>query len=177
VSWRRSSRPTVTGTRRRKKDSCEKRFARRRRPGSTLSMSTTHAIVMADTEGHIVHWNAGAQHLFGYTPDEALGQSLDLIVPPAFRDRHWMGFRKGDRHGHLQPRPCHDEHPRGARTAPCSPFPDGSSSSRPRVARWSASSGSTRACRFGNALRSGSFPCDVWGAHGVFAMDIPMRRP
>jgi len=57
-------------------------------------MSTTHAIVMADTEGHIVHWNAEAQRLFGYTPDEALGQSLDLIVPPAFRDRHWAGFHK-----------------------------------------------------------------------------------
>ena len=63
-------------------------------PDGTHSMSTAHAIVMANTDGHIVHWNDEAQRLFGYTPDEALGQSLDLIVPPAFRDRHWAGFHK-----------------------------------------------------------------------------------
>jgi PAS domain S-box-containing protein len=57
-------------------------------------MSRTHAIVMADTEGRIVHWNVGAHHLFGYSAEEALGRSLDLIVPQAFRDRHWAGFRE-----------------------------------------------------------------------------------
>jgi PAS domain S-box-containing protein len=57
-------------------------------------MADTHAIVMADPDGTISHWDAGAEQLFGYAVAEALGQSLDLIVPPEFRERHWAGFRK-----------------------------------------------------------------------------------
>jgi PAS domain S-box-containing protein len=49
------------------------------------------AIVVADTDGVIVHWNAGAERLFGHSPEDAVGQSLDLIVPDEFRDRHWAG--------------------------------------------------------------------------------------
>jgi PAS domain S-box-containing protein len=59
------------------------------------SMSnTSHAVIMSDTDGIISHWNSGAQQLFGYSPTEAIGQSLDLIVPEEFRERHWAGFRK-----------------------------------------------------------------------------------
>ena len=53
-----------------------------------------HAIVMSDPDGIICHWNSGAQQLFGYLPAEAIGQSLDLIVPKEFKERHWAGFRK-----------------------------------------------------------------------------------
>ncbi len=56
-------------------------------------MAEPHAIVMASPDGVIVHWDAGAEHLFGYRAGEALGQSLDLIVPDEFRERHWAGFR------------------------------------------------------------------------------------
>ena len=56
-------------------------------------MTATHAIVLADPDGVIQHWDAGAEKLFGYSPEEAISQSLDLIVPPEFRDRHWAGFR------------------------------------------------------------------------------------
>jgi PAS domain S-box-containing protein len=52
------------------------------------------AIVVADTDGVIVHWNAGAERLFGHSPEDAVGQSLDLIVPDEFRDRHWAGFHR-----------------------------------------------------------------------------------
>jgi PAS domain S-box-containing protein len=52
------------------------------------------AIIMADREGIIRVWNAGAQAVFGYSAREALGQSLDLIIPERFRARHWDGFRK-----------------------------------------------------------------------------------
>ena len=52
------------------------------------------AIIMADLDGIIRLWNAGAQAVLGYTTDEALGQSLDLIIPEQFRARHWAGFRK-----------------------------------------------------------------------------------
>ena len=53
----------------------------------------THAIVVADTEGVIRAWNDGAQALFGYDATEAIGSALDLLVPEAFRERHWQRFR------------------------------------------------------------------------------------
>jgi PAS domain S-box-containing protein len=52
------------------------------------------AIVAADAQGVITVWNAAAGRLFGYTPAEALGQSLDLIIPERQRARHWEGYRK-----------------------------------------------------------------------------------
>jgi len=52
------------------------------------------AIIFADTEGAIRLWNAGAEAIFGYPSAEALGQSLDLIVPEKLRERHWEGYRK-----------------------------------------------------------------------------------
>lgn len=52
------------------------------------------AIVRADLDGNIADWDAGAEEFFGYSPEEALGQSLDLIVPEEFRERHWVGFNR-----------------------------------------------------------------------------------
>lgn len=52
----------------------------------------THAIVMADATGVIRVWSPGAERLFGYDANSALGQTLDLIVPEAYRERHWEGF-------------------------------------------------------------------------------------
>ncbi len=51
------------------------------------------AIVLADTEGTIRFWNAGAEAIFGYSAADAIGQSLDLIIPEAQRTRHWTGYR------------------------------------------------------------------------------------
>lgn len=55
---------------------------------------TQEAIIFADHEGIIRLWNAGAEAIFGYQAAEALGQSLDLIVPERLRDRHWEGYRR-----------------------------------------------------------------------------------
>lgn len=52
------------------------------------------AIIFADREGVIRLWNAGAQAVFGYQSEEAVGQTLDLIVPERLRKRHWEGFRR-----------------------------------------------------------------------------------
>ena len=52
------------------------------------------AIIFADQEGKIRIWNSGAEVIFGYSAEEALGQSLDLIVPEKLRQRHWEGYRK-----------------------------------------------------------------------------------
>ncbi len=52
------------------------------------------AIVAADREGIIRFWNPGAERIFGYAGDEAIGRSLDLIVPERLRQRHWEGYRR-----------------------------------------------------------------------------------
>ena len=52
------------------------------------------AILFADRDGKIRLWNAGAEAMFGYPAQEALGQSLDLIVPERQRDRHWEGWTR-----------------------------------------------------------------------------------
>jgi PAS domain S-box-containing protein len=57
------------------------------------------AIVLADPEGMIRLWNPAAERIFGFTPEEALGSSLDLIVPERFRPRHWAGYREVMRTG------------------------------------------------------------------------------
>ncbi|BBY43962.1 PAS domain S-box protein [Mycolicibacterium celeriflavum] len=51
------------------------------------------AIICADRDGVITFWNASAQRVFGYTPAEAAGQSLDLIIPERLRARHWKGWQ------------------------------------------------------------------------------------
>ncbi|MBN8871840.1 MAG: PAS domain-containing protein [Rhodospirillales bacterium] len=51
------------------------------------------AIVYADAEGTIRGWNRGAIRLFGFAAEEAIGQSLDLIIPATLRERHWTGYR------------------------------------------------------------------------------------
>ena len=52
------------------------------------------AILISDVEGIITFWNSGAERLFGYTETEAIGQSLDLIIPENLRGRHWDGYRR-----------------------------------------------------------------------------------
>ena len=51
------------------------------------------AIVAADRDGVIRFWNPGAERMFGHVSAEAIGQSLDLIIPERLRKRHWDGFR------------------------------------------------------------------------------------
>ena len=55
---------------------------------------TQEAIIFADQDGLIRLWNAGAEAMFGYSAAEAIGQSLDLIVPERQRGRHWEGYHK-----------------------------------------------------------------------------------
>lgn len=52
------------------------------------------AILISDREGLIRFWNTGAEHMFGHSAAEAVGQSLDLIIPENLRDRHWEGYRR-----------------------------------------------------------------------------------
>jgi len=52
------------------------------------------AIVAADAGGAITLWNRAAERMFGHTESEALGQSLDLIIPQRQQQRHWDGYHK-----------------------------------------------------------------------------------
>ncbi len=52
------------------------------------------AIIIADREGVIRFWNRGAELIFGHSAAEAVGQSLDLIIPENLRKRHWEGYRR-----------------------------------------------------------------------------------
>ena len=57
-----------------------------------LVASCPDAIIYADAEGKIRFWNAAASGIFGFTEDEALGASLDLIIPERLQPRHWQGY-------------------------------------------------------------------------------------
>lgn len=64
-----------------------------------LVTRSADAIVYADSAGVIRFWNAGAARMFGFAEGEAVGQSLDLIIPPSLRERHWQGFAETMRTG------------------------------------------------------------------------------
>jgi PAS domain S-box-containing protein len=59
-----------------------------------LLSTSGDAIVAADENGLIRFWNPGAERIFGYAGSEAVGQSLDIIIPERLRERHWSGYRR-----------------------------------------------------------------------------------
>ena len=65
----------------------------------TLIREAPDAIIFADAESVIRFWNRGAERIFGFTEPEALGQSLDIIIPDNLRVRHWEGFSATMRSG------------------------------------------------------------------------------
>ena len=52
------------------------------------------AILFSDREGIIRLWNSGAERIFGFQAEQAIGQSLDIIIPEKLRERHWEGYHK-----------------------------------------------------------------------------------
>lgn len=73
--------------------------------GNALLGSASDAIIATDREGLITFWNPGAERIFGFSAAEAVGQSLDLIIPENLRTRHWTGYRHAmatgeSRYGH-----------------------------------------------------------------------------
>jgi PAS domain S-box-containing protein len=57
------------------------------------------ALIFSDLEGIIRIWNPGAETVFGFSSAEAIGQSLDLIIPERMRKAHWDGFHKAIQRG------------------------------------------------------------------------------
>jgi PAS domain S-box-containing protein len=56
--------------------------------------SASDAIIATDADGRISFWNPGATRIFGFTSEEAVGSSLDLIIPESLRGRHWAGYNR-----------------------------------------------------------------------------------
>jgi PAS domain S-box-containing protein len=57
-----------------------------------MVQESSDAILFADREGIVRIWNAGAELMLGFSATEAIGQSLDLIIPENLRGRHWEGY-------------------------------------------------------------------------------------
>ena len=60
------------------------------------------AVIYADRSGTIMRWNRAATALFGYPAEEAIGQSIDLIIPEHLRAPHWGGFETAMTRGVLK---------------------------------------------------------------------------
>lgn len=68
----------------------------------SLIEQSPDAMIFADVSGRIQLWNSGAEAVFGFTSDEALGQSLDIIVPEELRAAHWSSFERAMKEGHTK---------------------------------------------------------------------------
>ena len=64
-----------------------------------VAVELADALVVADADGKITFWNDAAARLFGYSEAEAVGDTLDLIIPERLRERHWKGYREVMRTG------------------------------------------------------------------------------
>ena len=72
---------------------------------AAIIASSDDAIVSKTLEGVIMSWNPGAQRIFGYTPDEAIGQNIRLIIPPdrwSEEDEVLARIRRGERIDHFE---------------------------------------------------------------------------
>jgi PAS domain S-box-containing protein len=58
----------------------------------TFLAAMPEGVLLADRDGIIRYWNEGCRRVFGFAAEEAIGQSLDIIIPEPLRARHWEGF-------------------------------------------------------------------------------------
>ncbi|MFL6661264.1 MAG: PAS domain-containing protein, partial [Rhizobacter sp.] len=57
-----------------------------------LVAQTVDAVIFADVSGFIRLWNGAASELFGFSAQEAIRASLDLVIPEPLRSAHWRGY-------------------------------------------------------------------------------------
>jgi PAS domain S-box-containing protein len=65
----------------------------------SLAHEASDAVIFAGKGGMIQFWNRGAERIFGFSQAEAIGNSLDIIIPKTLRDRHWDAFGETMRTG------------------------------------------------------------------------------
>ena len=54
-------------------------------------MNPTHTL---DTSGTVLMWSRDAEAMLGYSEAEAIGRSIEFIIPPHLRGRHHAGFAR-----------------------------------------------------------------------------------
>lgn len=67
--------------------------------------SSDDAIISKDLNGIILSWNAGAQRLFGFKPDEVIGRPVEMIIPPELIEEEQeilRRLRNGERIDHFE---------------------------------------------------------------------------
>ncbi|HEV7968790.1 MAG TPA: PAS domain S-box protein [Candidatus Acidoferrales bacterium] len=72
---------------------------------AAIITSSDDAIVSKNLDGTITSWNPGAERIFGYAADEAIGQNVSLIIPPDRRSEETMileRLKRGERVDHFE---------------------------------------------------------------------------
>ena len=59
-----------------------------------LVASIGDAVIASDPAGSIILWSPAAERMFGHSESEAMGKSLDIIIPQRQQQRHWDGYNK-----------------------------------------------------------------------------------
>lgn len=59
---------------------------------SNLVQSMGDAVIISDAKGIITYWNPASERIFGFSKEEALGSTMDLIIPERLRQRHNDGY-------------------------------------------------------------------------------------
>ncbi len=68
---------------------------------SEATRADRRATVTVDRRGVIQQWGDAVTETLGYTADDALGHSLDIVIPPALRPLHWWGFDRAMERGRM----------------------------------------------------------------------------
>ena len=66
--------------------------ALRARIANAILDAAADAVIASDRHGTICFWSPGATRIFGFEAAEAIGKSLDIIIPERLQARHWDGF-------------------------------------------------------------------------------------
>jgi PAS domain S-box-containing protein len=59
-----------------------------------LVQAVGDAVMACDASGAITLWNPSCERMFGFTPQDAMGKSLDIIIPQRQQQRHWDGYHQ-----------------------------------------------------------------------------------
>ena len=81
-----------------KKNEIENLFEEQNKRFQVICSSKNDAIITSDETKRILFWNKGAEYIFGYSAEEAIGQPLTLIIPHALHERHEKGIERMNQH-------------------------------------------------------------------------------